>query len=109
MRAAYPPYLPHQLSLSCYRCREHAYSFDFITSSNFLLFELSSPSWHCPPTMTSTAAPGDGDQNRGPSLIAIFWVESAVASAVILLRVSGRIMIRKFGPDDYMMLFTLVR
>lgn len=58
--------------------------------------------------MASIAAPTDGDQDRGPSLIAIFWAESAVASVVIALRISGRIMIRKLGYDDYMMLFTLV-
>ena len=40
--------------------------------------------------------------------MAIFWAESGVAIVVILLRMSGRIMIRKVGLDDYMMLFTLV-
>ena len=58
--------------------------------------------------MTSVAVPTDGDRNRGPSLVAIFWVESAIAFVVISLRVTGRIMIRKLGLDDYMMLFTLV-
>ena len=40
--------------------------------------------------------------------MAMFWAESAIAFVVISLRVTGRIMIRKFGLDDYMMLFTLV-
>lgn len=58
--------------------------------------------------MASMAAPVDGDQDRGPSLMAMFWAESAIAFVVISLRVTGRIMIRKLGLDDYMMLFTLV-
>lgn len=40
--------------------------------------------------------------------MAIYWVESAVAFLVVSLRVSGRVMIRRLGLDDYMMLFTLV-
>ena len=58
--------------------------------------------------MSSTEAPAGGNQNRGPHLVGIFWAEAAVASLVILLRISGRLMIRQLGLDDYMMVFTLV-
>ena len=58
--------------------------------------------------MSSTEAPAGGNQNRGPHLIGIFWAEAALASLIILLRISGRLMIRQLGLDDYMMIFTLV-
>ncbi|KAK0515842.1 hypothetical protein JMJ35_001876 [Cladonia borealis] len=58
--------------------------------------------------MSSTEAPAGGNQNRGPHLVGIFWAEAAVASLVILLRISGRLMIRQLGLDDYMMVFTLL-
>ena len=58
--------------------------------------------------MTSTGAPAGGDQDRGSSLTAIFWVESGIACIVVSLRICARVMIRKVGVDDYMMLLTLV-
>ena len=58
--------------------------------------------------MSSPEAPPGGNQDRGPHLIGIFWAEAALASLIILLRISGRLMIRQLGLDDYMMIFTLV-
>ena len=53
--------------------------------------------------------PPGGDVDRGPQLIALYWVESAVAILVVANRMWGRIMIHQTSYDDYVMLFTLVR
>lgn len=50
----------------------------------------------------------DGYEDRGPQMIAIYWVEAAIAIVVVSLRVWGRITIRQVGLDDYVMIFTLV-
>ena len=52
--------------------------------------------------------PPDGDQNRGPALIAIFWVMTVVVINTLALRFYSRIRIREIGADDWMMLFTAV-
>jgi hypothetical protein len=56
----------------------------------------------------AAAPPPGGDENRGPRLIAVYWVMNAVSVAVICLRLYGRRLIRGFGVDDYMMIFTSV-
>jgi len=57
--------------------------------------------------MTSTAGI-DLTADRGPSLIAIYWAEAAIAIVVVGMRIWGRLIIRKLGPDDYIMIFALV-
>jgi hypothetical protein len=56
--------------------------------------------------MDTTTPPAD--DNRGPGLTAIYWTECAVALIVVTLRIYGRTIVGKIGPDDYMMLFTMV-
>lgn len=58
--------------------------------------------------MAAIASPIDEDRDRGTSLVAIYWAESAIAISIVSLRFYGRLMIRQLGSDDYMMLFTLV-
>lgn len=53
-------------------------------------------------------APPGGNQDRGPQAVAIFWAEAAIAIVVVALRIWGRLMIHQLGPDDYVMIFTLV-
>jgi len=52
--------------------------------------------------------PPGGNQDRGPQLVALYWVESAVAIIVVAMRLWGRMMIRGTSYDDYVMLLTLV-
>lgn len=47
-------------------------------------------------------------QDRGPQMIAIFWVEAAFAILVVALRIWGRMLLKQVGADDYVMVFTLV-
>ena len=47
-------------------------------------------------------------QDRGPQMIAIFWVEAAIAILVVALRIWGRMLLKQVGADDYVMVFTLV-
>lgn len=52
--------------------------------------------------------PSGGNRDRGPALIAIYWVECLVALTIIFLRLYARIKIRGLGPDDWMMFVTMV-
>lgn len=55
------------------------------------------------------ASTGEEIADRGPAIIALFWVESAIAILVLALRFYGRLISSKLGKDDYAMLFTVVR
>ncbi|KAI9655764.1 MAG: hypothetical protein M1821_005199 [Bathelium mastoideum] len=57
--------------------------------------------------MSAMQAPADGDRNRGPQLVALYWTEGAIAILIVALRVYCRVTMRQMGLDDYMMLFTL--
>lgn len=52
--------------------------------------------------------PPGGYEDRGPQMIAIYWIEAAIAILVVTLRIWGRVVIRQVGADDYVMIFTLV-
>lgn len=47
-------------------------------------------------------------ENRGPALMAMFWVFAFVGILAVALRYTGRLMIRQTGWDDHMMAVTLV-
>lgn len=53
-------------------------------------------------------APLGGDVDRGPEALVICWVMTAMGILVVLMRFVGRRMMRSTGPDDWMMLLTLV-
>ena len=59
--------------------------------------------------MEGSSLPPDGDRNRGPTVIAIYWTMFAIEFTVVTLRVYARLKIRAFGLDDWIMAFTLVR
>jgi hypothetical protein len=61
-----------------------------------------------PKMSTPALLPTGVGQNRGPQLMAMFWIETIVAIAVVALRFYARISIRGVGADDWMMLFTVV-
>lgn len=41
-------------------------------------------------------------------MIAMIWIEAAIAIVIVAMRIWGRVIIHQVGPDDYVMLFTLV-
>lgn len=59
------------------------------------------------PAPPSPPPPG-GDQDRGPSLIGMFWTECALAMIIVGFRFYARISMRNLGADDWMMLLTVV-
>ena len=48
--------------------------------------------------------PEDGDRNRAPKLLTIFWTQILISLIFISLRVYVRVSIRSMGMDDYTML-----
>lgn len=59
--------------------------------------------------MSSTVPPIGGDQNRGPELIAVTWVFTALAAFVVSLRLFTRVRILKeTGLDDIFTVLSLV-
>ena len=53
--------------------------------------------------------PPDGDQDRGPELVAFTWTFTALASTIVALKVFTRIkIIREPGLDDIFIVFSLV-
>ena len=59
--------------------------------------------------MSQPVLPPDGNRNRGPAVITIFWTECIIAGVFVALRFRARIMIRGIGIDDWIMLFTQVQ
>lgn len=59
-------------------------------------------------TPATPQPPVDGNQNRGPALIAIFTTECLIALAVVLMRLYARISIKSLGVDDWIMFLTMV-
>ena len=57
---------------------------------------------------SSIQRPPDGDQDRGPAQIAIWWTEFGIIIIRVILRFHTRIMIRSVGIDDWMMLVNVV-
>jgi hypothetical protein len=60
------------------------------------------------PGMAPMIPPPEGNKNRGPDLIAMFWMESVFCIMILALRLYVRISIRGLGIDDWLMLFTVV-
>ncbi|KAF7929960.1 uncharacterized protein EAE97_009557 [Botrytis byssoidea] len=53
-------------------------------------------------------APAGGDVDRGPTIMAIMWVQAAISCIVVALRFWARITIKALGKDDWIMLCTLI-
>lgn len=54
-------------------------------------------------------APAGGDVDRGPTIMAIMWVQAAISCIVVALRFWARITIKALGKDDWIMLCTLIK
>ena len=54
------------------------------------------------------APPPEADQDRGHTIIVIYWAEFAVVLCFVLLRLQSRLIIRNIGIDDWLMFFSLV-
>jgi hypothetical protein len=57
----------------------------------------------------SLQAPPDGDVDRSPSLLALFWTPYPVMLAIVIARITVRLKMRNFGPDDGLMVASFVR
>lgn len=58
---------------------------------------------------STMAAPPGGDVDRGPTIMAIMWVQAAISCIVVALRFWARITIKALGKDDWAMLATLIK
>lgn len=60
----------------------------------------------------TTAAPApppvDDDHNRGPALMAVFWIQCGIAIVFVSLRCYARHLIRNLGKDDWIMVAAAV-
>ena len=52
--------------------------------------------------------PTDGDRNRGPQLLAMWWTELSICIIMVVLRFYSRYKLKNFGTDDWLMLTALV-
>lgn len=50
--------------------------------------------------MSGLPPPPDGDQNRGPALLAAFWTPFPITVMLIFTRLYVRISMRNLGPDE---------
>lgn len=48
------------------------------------------------------------NEDRGSKLLVLYWTQVALAIVIIALRFYSRIRIQGLGPDDWIMLFTVV-
>ena len=58
--------------------------------------------------MTDLERPPDGDRDRGPLVIAVYWVTLILAIFIVSLRLSARHQRRSLGIDDWTMLLSVV-
>lgn len=58
--------------------------------------------------MVTPQAPPDGDQDRGPQMLALFWTTYPMMIAMVGLRTAVRWRMRSLGKDDLMMLIAVV-
>lgn len=59
--------------------------------------------------MAGTEFPPGGDQDRGPTILAVYWAMFAIELVFVSLRVYARWTIHYLGWDDWTMVFTLVK
>ena len=53
--------------------------------------------------------PVDGDRDRGPQLLAMWWTELSICIVMVAMRFYSRYKLKNFGLDDWLMLTALVR
>lgn len=52
--------------------------------------------------------PADGDRDRGPQLLAMWWTELSICIVMVAMRFYSRHKLKNFGTDDWLMLTALV-
>ncbi|KAL9134774.1 MAG: hypothetical protein Q9175_004043 [Cornicularia normoerica] len=52
--------------------------------------------------------PADGDRDRGPQLLAMWWTELSICIVMVAMRFFSRYKLKNFGTDDWLMLIALV-
>ncbi|CAF9923648.1 hypothetical protein IMSHALPRED_005982 [Imshaugia aleurites] len=52
--------------------------------------------------------PSDGDRNRGPQLMAMWWTELSICIIMVALRFYSRYKLKNFGIDDGLMMTALI-
>ena len=58
----------------------------------------------------SMVPPPDGDASKGPSMLIIIWLFTAISTIVVGLKMWTRLkIIREFGADDVLTILALVR
>ncbi len=58
----------------------------------------------------SMVPPPDGDTSKGPSMLIIIWLFTAISTIVVGLKMWTRLkIIREFGADDVLTILALVR
>lgn len=107
------------------RVRHHVYLFDELPSANlmrhaFSIIDLNQ--WALlgpernttmlarllPRNMTLSAGSPHSIEDRGPAAVAIYWIQIGIASIVVAARFYIRKRMTLTGPDDWLMLVTLV-
>ena len=59
--------------------------------------------------MDGTKLPPGGDQDRGPTMIVVYWTMFAIELLFVSLRVYARSTVHALGWDDCIMAVTMVR
>lgn len=52
--------------------------------------------------------PAGGNQDRGPAMMEVMWIQTGFAIVIIGMRFIARFSIHKISWDDWLMLLTLV-
>ena len=58
--------------------------------------------------MNPLPVPAGGDENRGPSLLAMWWTEVSISIIMVTMRLCSRWKLKNIGIDDWLMVTALV-
>lgn len=58
--------------------------------------------------MDAGPPPPGGNQDRGPAMMEIMWIQTGFGILIIAMRFMARFLIHKTSWDDWLMLMTLV-
>ena len=58
--------------------------------------------------MQALPLPPDGDQNRAPQLLALFWAPFPITAVLVSTRLFVRLRLKNLGWDDYLMFIAWV-
>ncbi|KAK0511295.1 hypothetical protein JMJ35_005868 [Cladonia borealis] len=58
--------------------------------------------------MNPLPPPAGGDQNRGPSLLAMWWTEVSISIIMVIMRLCSRYRLKNVGIDDWLIVAALI-